>query len=86
MYVTYYHPLTVAYEVKYVTVNVYTKSKICHSEDHTFSESYSVCVYVCGAVPAQYADRTKYVTYYIFSWSHVWSYTLQKYSDFVYLI
>lgn len=53
MYVTYYNPLTVTYEVKYVTMNACTKRKNCHYEGHTFSESSSVCVCVCGAVSAQ---------------------------------
>lgn len=84
MYVTYQHPLTVRYEVKYVTVNACTKRKICHYEDHTFSECSCVCVF--GAVPAQQADRITYVIYKIFSLLHVRSQTLQKYSDFVSLI
>ena len=48
MNVTYYNPLTVTYEVKYVTVNACTKRKNCHNEGHTFSESSSVCVCVCA--------------------------------------
>ena len=46
MYVTYYNPLTVTYEVKYVKMNACTKRKNCHYECHTFSESSSVCVCV----------------------------------------
>jgi len=53
MYVTYYNPLNVTYEVKYVTMNACTKRKNCHYEGHTFSESSSVCVCVCVAVSAQ---------------------------------
>ena len=41
------------YETKqYVRVNACTKRKNCHYDDHTFSESSSVCVSVCARAHA----------------------------------